>query len=124
MSSAADRRDSADATAPMMGDHSAHMIMAGPLGISHLRMGSGTSWLPDSSPMHANYKMWGGWMAMVHGVAFGVFNYQGTRRGDDQLGVVDWEMVMAMRRLGSGLLHLHGMASLEPATIGAKGYPL
>jgi hypothetical protein len=108
----------------MTRDHSMRAMMAGPLGISHVRMGSGTSWLPDSSPMHANHKMWGDWTVMLHGVAFLEYDKQFTRRGDDQLGVIDWEMIMAMRRVGSGLLHLHGMASLEPATIGAKGYPL
>ena len=100
------------------------MAMDGPLGISHVRMGSGTSWMPDSSPMHANHKMWGKWTAMLHGVAFGEYDDQGSKRGDRQLGVVDWEMLMVMRRVGSGMLHLHAMASLEPATIGAKGYPL
>lgn len=104
--------------------HDMAAMMNGPLGISHVRMGSGTSWMPDSSPMHANHKMWGDWTAMVHGVAFAQYDNQGSKRGDSQLGVVDWEMLMLMRRVGTGMLHLHGMASLEPATIGAKGYPL
>lgn len=99
-------------------------MMADPLGISHARMGSGTSWMPDSSPMHANHQMWGKWEAMVHGVAFGEYDDQGSARGSRQLGIIDWEMLMAMRRIGTGMLHLHGMASLEPLTIGAKGYPL
>jgi len=99
-------------------------MMEGPLGISHIRMGSGTSWMPDSSPMHANHKMWGDWTVMLHGVAFGEYDNQGSTRGDRQFGVIDWEMLMAMRKVGSGMLHLHGMASLEPLTIGAKGYPL
>ena len=106
------------------GGHDMASMMDGPLGVSHVRMGSGTSWMPDSSPMHANHKMWGDWTVMLHGVAFAQYDKQWSRRGDDQLGIVDWEMVMAMRRVGSGMLHLHGMASLEPATIGAKGYPL
>lgn len=104
--------------------HDMQQMMEGPLGLSHVRMGSGTSWLPDSSPMHANHKMWGAWTAMIHGVAFGQYDDQGSDRGDRQLGIVDWEMLMLMRRVGTGMLHLHGMASLEPATIGAKGYPL
>ncbi len=99
-------------------------MMIGPLGISHERMGSGTSWMPDSSPMHAIHKTWGDWTAMVHGVAFGQYDVQGTHRGDDQPGVVDWEMLMLMRKVGTGLLHLHSMVSLEPATIGPRGYPL
>lgn len=106
------------------GGHDMRSMMEGPLGVSHVRMGSGTSWMPDSSPMHANHKMWGDWTVMLHGVAFGVYDDQGSKRGDRQLGVVDWEMLMAMRRVGSGMLHLHAMASLEPATLGAKGYPL
>ena len=104
--------------------HAMHNMMIGPLGISHARMGSGTSWMPDSSPMHASHKMIGDWSAMLHGVAFGQYDYQGSNRGDKQLGILDWEMAMLMRQIGSGLLHLHGMVSLEPATIGAKGYPL
>jgi hypothetical protein len=118
------RPDSAVAQDSAMGGHDMGEMMAGTLGISRTRMGSGTSWLPDSSPMHANHKMWGRWTAMIHGVAFLEYDKQYTRRGDDQLGIIDWEMVMAMRRVGSGMLHLRGMSSLEPVTIGAKGYPL
>jgi hypothetical protein len=103
---------------------SMNTMMQGPLGISHVRMGSGTSWLPDRSTMYANHKMWGAWMAMLHGVAFFQYDDQGGPRGADQLGVVDWEMVMAMRRVKGGLLHLHGMLSLEPWTLGERGYPL
>jgi len=100
------------------------MSMEDPLGLSHARMGSGTSWLPDSSPMHAVHKMWGDWTVMLHGAAFGQYDDQSSARGGRQFGVVDWEMLMAMRKIGTGMLHLHGMASLEPLTIGAKGYPL
>lgn len=104
--------------------HDMTSMMDGPLGVSHVRMGSGTTWMPDNSAMHANHKMWGDWTIMLHGVAFGQYDYQGSKRGDDQFGVIDWEMLMAMRAVGSGMLHLHGMVSLEPLTIGAKGYPL
>ena len=118
------RRDSAAVMDSAMRHHPSHAMPAGPLGVSHTRMGSGTSWLPDSSPMHAIHRTWGGWSVMLHGVVFVAYNKQYTRRGDEQLGIIDWEMIMAMRRIGSGLLHLHGMVSLEPATIGARGYPL
>jgi hypothetical protein len=118
-------RDTMTAMPGMAQDsHSMADMMDDPLGISHVRMGSGTSWLPDSSPMHANHKMWGDWTVMLHGVAFGMYDDQGSKRGDRQPGIVDWEMLMAMRRVGTGMLHLHGMASLEPATIGPRGYPL
>lgn len=106
------------------GGHDMGAMMNGPLGISHVRMGSGTSWMPDSSPMHANHKMWGDWTAMLHGVAFGEFDHQGGPRGASQWGVIDWEMLMLMHDVGTGKLHLHAMASLEPLTIGSRGYPL
>src|SRR6266581_1983067 len=98
--------------------------MMGPLGIPFSRMGSGTSWLPDSSAMHAIHRSSHDWTVMVHGVGFVQYDRQGTIRGDQQLGVTDWEMVMAMRPVAGGLLHLHAMTSIEALSIGARGYPL
>jgi hypothetical protein len=105
-------------------DHSMHGMIAGALGISHARMGSGTTWVPDVTPMRAIHTTWGAWSVMLHGVAFLQYDRQYSRRGDDQIGLIDWEMLMLMRRVGPGLLHLHAMTSLEPLTIGAEGYPL
>lgn len=87
-------------------------------------MGSGTSWLPDAAPMHALHASPGQWTVMLHGVAYGVYDDQHGPRGDTQLGLIDWEMVMAMRPLAGGTLHLHAMTSLEPFVLGGRGYPL
>jgi len=95
-----------------------------PFGIPMTRMGSGTAWLPDASAMRAWHVMAGSWMLMVHGDAFLQYDHQGGQRGADQLGSINWGMLMAMRQLAGGTLHLHGMVSLEPLTIGARGYPL
>jgi hypothetical protein len=95
-----------------------------PFGLPMTRMGSGTSWLPDASGMRAWHFTAGPWMLMVHGDAFLQYDHQGGPRGDDQVGSINWAMLMAMRRLAGGTLHLHGMASAEPLTIGARGYPL
>ena len=95
-----------------------------PFGIPMTRMGSGTAWLPDASAMRAWHLMTGAWMLMVHGDAFLQYDHQGGPRGADQVGSINWGMLMAMRALGGGTLHLHGMASAEPLTIGARGYPL
>src|SRR6266849_3118111 len=65
-----------------MGEHG---MLPGALGISASRTGSGTSWLPDASPMHAAHFMAGRWSLMVHGVAFAMYDYQSTRRGHDQV---------------------------------------
>lgn len=97
---------------------------AGPLDVPATRQGSGTSWLPDSTPMYAIHRMWGGWNVMLHGMATLLYNHQGSDRGDTQLGLVDWEMIMASRPLAGGILKLNAMTSLEPATLGRRGYPL
>jgi len=95
-----------------------------PFGISMTRMGSGTAWLPDASAMRAWHFTAGAWMLMVHGDAFLQYDHQGGPRGADQVGSINWGMLMAMRQVSGGTLHLHGMASAEPLTIGARGYPL
>lgn len=107
-----------------MGHTDSSTSMSGPLGVPHSRMGSGTSWLPDATPMYAYHWMPGRWTVMLHGQAYLMYDNQDGRRGDTQMGSTNWMMLMAMRPLAGGLLHLHGMLSLEPFTIGAKGYPL
>jgi hypothetical protein len=97
---------------------------ARPFGIPMSRMGSGTTWLPDASPMRAYHFMRGSWSLMVHGDVDLYYDHQGTGRGDDQVGSTNWAMLMAMRPVGGGMLHLHGMLSAEPFTVGARGYPL
>src|SRR2546429_569994 len=96
----------------------------GPLGIPETRMGSGTSWLPDASPMHAAHYVLGRWTLMVHGKGFFQYDWQGGSRGSNQLGIVNWAMAAASRPLGGGQLQLRAMLSAEPWTIGSRGYPL
>src|SRR6266496_3834136 len=96
----------------------------GPLGIPETRMGSGTSWLPEASPMHAAHYMLGRWTLMLHGKGFLQYDWQGGSRGSNQLGIVNWGMVAATRPLGGGQLQLRAMLSAEPWTIGSRGYPL
>jgi hypothetical protein len=97
---------------------------AGPLGIPETRMGSGTSWLPDASPMHAVHVRLGRWTLMLHGDAFFQYDWQGGSRGSSQLGIANWGMAAASRPLGDGRLQLRAMLSAEPWTIGSRGYPL
>ncbi len=111
---------------PGMRDSTARM--AGVLGIPMSRDGSGTSWLPDASPMLANHFAAGAWDFMFHYRAFVYYDRQNdadqARRGDDQFGSVNWAMLMAGRDLARGRLELRGMMSAEPWTVGAQGYPL
>ena len=98
--------------------------MAGVLGIPHTRLGSGTSWQPQTAPHYGWHFVRGSWTLMIHGVAYAEYDRQLGVRGDDQVGSINWAMLMAMHSLWGGMLHLHGMLSAEPATIGSQGYPL
>jgi hypothetical protein len=95
-----------------------------PLGIPEARMGSGTSWVPDDSPMHDAHTKLGNWTVMLHGSAFLQYEWQGGPRGATQLGLVNWVMASAARSVGSAALEFRTMLSAEPWTIGRRGYPL
>ena len=103
---------------------SAMSMGAAPLGIPMQRMGSGTSWVPDATTMHASHSPLGGWELMLHGVAFLQYDDQGTARGDKQIGSVNWGMIMAGHDLSGGRLGLRAMLSAEALTVGPRGYPL
>jgi hypothetical protein len=94
-----------------------------PLGISPAREGSGTSWLPDASPMYMLETRVGGWSFGLMGNVFVQWIDERGARGDDQLGSVNWVMGMAHRPLGGGVIRGHVMLSLEPATVRRCGYP-
>ena len=103
--------------------HQTMSMPKNPLDIDHVRDGSGTSWLPDDSPMHALMHQAGSWMLMLHGNGFLQFLKSGSSRGDQQVGSVNWIMLMAQRTLYGGQFVLHAMLSAEPATVGRCGYP-
>jgi hypothetical protein len=110
---------------PMPPGQTPHMMAMpeNPLGIDHTRDGSGTSWLPDASPMQGLMRQRGDWILMVHGNAFVEFIDTGSDRGDHQFGSVNWIMGMAQHEVGGGPLQFRGMFSLEPLTVGRCGYP-
>lgn len=86
-------------------------------------MGSGTSLLPQNSPM----RMWSGhsgdWLWMLHGDAVGGYNQQGGTRGSSSLATENWAMAMGSRYLGPGILDLRLMGSLEGLSLPAGGTP-
>lgn len=104
-------------------EHDVMQAMMGPLDISMSRDGSGTSWLPDATPMYAIHAMKGPWLLMLHGNAFLQYIDEGGDRGDEDFGSINWVMGMARRKLGDGDLMLRAMLSAEPVTIGECGYP-
>ena len=88
------------------------------------RMGSGTSWQPDSSPMPMWHKQSGEWLLMFHyNIVTGV-NRQGGPRGVTRFESANWFMPAAIRRAGPGTLELRAMLSAEPFTFPPAGSPL
>jgi hypothetical protein len=94
------------------------------------RQGSGTSWIPESSPMFASMKQAGSWLLMAHPVAHVTYSNHTGPRGQDGFYSTNWLMGSAQREVGGltgagrGTLLLRGMISLDPATVGKEGYPL
>ena len=97
--------------------------MAGPLGIGAARDGSGTSWLPDLTPMAAIHGQAGDWALMLHGNAFAQYINETGARGDRQAGSIHWIMGMARRQVAGGPLSFRLMLSAEPFTVQRCGYP-
>jgi hypothetical protein len=89
------------------------------------REGSGTSWIPDSSPMYGRMFMFDDNMLMLHGAIFPRYTNVSTRRGDDRLDAPNWFMAMFSHPLGeSTQFGSRLMMSLDPLTEGGGGYPL
>jgi hypothetical protein len=126
-----------DTTQP---DHSMHQMAKDhkmPASMSHAfslnlpmnRNGSGTGWLPDSSPMYGYMKHTNDWMLMMHGSLFLRYNNQDFSgkgdRGDKDFDAPNWFMLMGQKKIKkNGLFHFNVMLSLDPITQGGRGYPL
>jgi hypothetical protein len=112
---------------PSHESHEMHMEMRSTidLGDPMSREGSGTSWLPDSSPMYGKMFMFGEDMLMLHGAIFPRYTNVSTRRGDDRIDAPNWFMGMYSHPLGdSTQIGARLMMSLDPLTEGGRGYPL
>jgi hypothetical protein len=94
------------------------------LGLPISRHGSGTAWLPDTSPMRAFHARLASWDVMVHANVFVGYDHQGSDAGDGQVVSQNWLMAMAAHSLAGGVFEARAMLSLEPVTVGEDGYPL
>jgi hypothetical protein len=128
MADTAQKRDTAHAhladSSRMAMQDTMPMSMAGALGISMERMGSGTTWIPDAVTLPSRHYTVGKWMLMLHGFLFVQYDKQGGPRGASQFGSLNWAMIMADRELAGGRVQFRFMPSLDPATVGKCGYPL
>jgi Heavy metal binding domain len=112
---------------PSHESHEMHMEMRSTVDLADpmSREGSGTSWLPDSSPMYGKMFMLGEDMLMLHGAIFPRYTNVSTRRGDDRIDAPNWFMGMYSHPLGdSTQIGARLMMSLDPLTEGGRGYPL
>lgn len=76
----------------------------------------------DMSQMDMPMEQGGGWHLMQDGALYVLFNHQGGPRGGNEVRVPNWWMGMAGLEVGGGALTLAGMLSLDPATVGVRGY--
>jgi len=93
------------------------------------RDGSGTSWVPDESPMYAYMIHGKKWMTMIHGSFFARYNnqdiFKSGSRGGQKFDVPNMVMAMTQTKVGNnGLFSVNTMFSLDPFLVGPGGYPL
>jgi hypothetical protein len=93
------------------------------------RDGSGTSWMPDATPMYMYMSMKDKSMFMLHGNIFLRYTRQDVfdrgSRGGHHLDAPNWFMGMYDRYIGQkGLLNVTAMISFDPLLVTRAGYPL
>lgn len=114
--------------------HSGHtkmgnMCNAYSLNLPMERDGSGTSWVPDATPMYGYMLHKGRWMFMFHGDIFPRYNAQDIfnkgHEGASMFDAPDMLMAMGQRKVGKrGLFHFNIMLSTDALITGGNGYPL
>src|SRR5438105_9063435 len=95
-----------------------------PLALPHARDGSGTSWLPDATPLYMWHAAAGPVQLMLHGSASLGYDDQWGPRGSRRAISTNWVMGMATGALLGGEAQARAMLSLEPLTAGGLGAPL
>lgn len=104
-----------------------HMSMPASINLADpmSRESSGTSWVPDSTPIYGKMFMFGDDMLMLHGGIWPRYTNASTRRGDDRIDAPNWIMGMYSHPIGKNAqLGFRAMMSLDPLTEGGRGYPL
>ena len=108
-----------------MTDSMPHMAMVpDPLGVTMERLGSGTTWIPDAVSLPSRQFSANDWNFMIHGWVFGQYDKQSGARGADQVGSLNWGMLMASHELAGGRFQARTMLSLDALGVTNDGYPL
>jgi hypothetical protein len=88
-----------------------------------MREGSGTSWLPDTTPHEGIMGKVGEWSTMWHAYLNLIYDNQGGPRGGEKTFVNGMVMGMAQRQFGDGTFGVRAMLAPDPF-MGPSGYPL
>jgi hypothetical protein len=120
-------RKTHDANGMAMTDHGKGMRMQSSVNLADpmSRESSGSSWVPDSTPVYGRMLMVGDDMLMLHGAIFPRYTNVSSRHGDDRIDAPNWMMAMFSHSLGeNSQVGLRAMMSLDPLTETGRGYPL
>lgn len=102
-------------------DHGGMRGFLGPYPMT--REGSGTSWVPETSPHEGIMGRVGDWITMWHAHFNFVYDRQNGPRGGEKTFVNGMVMGMAQRQAGENTFGLRAMLSPDPF-MGKSGYPL
>jgi hypothetical protein len=108
--------------------HVHHMAAIDDSSMFPMREGSGTSWVPEETPMSGVAHRWGGWDIMLHGVATVQTLIEPNDRHRTggmsriQTSSTNWFMAMARRPAGAGRVGLRAALSAEPWTVTDCGF--
>jgi hypothetical protein len=91
--------------------------------LARSRMGSGTSWMPSSSPMYGLMAKIRSWGFMARGNIFAGYNWASSDRGGHRFVSVNSILFMIWHNLWGGEILPRVILSWEAATI-KNGYPL
>lgn len=93
-------------------------------GLPRSRFGSGTTWLPDESPLYGSVPHIGKWGFMFTGNLFTGYDWFNSARGWRRFVGRNTLNMMVFRTFGKSELSARAAISFEPLTIGDRGYPL
>ena len=94
-------------------------IWQGVVGVAAMSIASGAA---AQTHQHEPAESTTPWHVMQDAVVYGLFNHQGGPRGGTEFRVPNWWMGMFHRKAGSSDLTLNTMVSIDPLTVGKKGY--
>jgi len=92
-------------------------------GLPRSRFGSGTTWLPDASPLYAAMPHLGKWGLLIHGNLYTGYNWYSSDRGWKRFMGRNTLMGAAFRTFQRSEILFRLALSFEPLTIGSRGYP-